>query len=237
MTSIQLFFLGLPHIVQDKRPVVALTAKATALLAYLAMLRAPASRDHLMALLWPESSVEAARKNMRNTLWHIRKVTGDGIIQVDEDRLSLSDGVWVDAREFEQLVYTNPLANGKAAPAESLQTAVDLYGGPFLDTLKLAGAPEFEIWLASEQERLGQLYLHTLTALINTRQAAGDWHQMITLARQALAYDNLQEPIHRALMETHARLDQRPEALRQYGILHTTLDHELGVEPLPESLG
>ena len=41
--------------------------------------------------------------------------------------------------------------------------------------------------------------------------------------------------MYRALMEAHARLDERPEALRQYDKLHTTLASELGVRPLPET--
>ncbi|MBI3943452.1 MAG: AAA family ATPase, partial [Chloroflexi bacterium] len=235
MPSIQFFFLGLTRIIRDAQPVAAPTAKAMALLAYLAMTRTSQLRDQLMALLWPESSAEAARKNMRNTLWHIRKITGEGILQTDDDRLSLSADVWVDASAFEQLASGGAPANGKSVPVESLQAAVDLYTGPFLHDLKLSDAPEFEIWVASEQERLGQLYLHTMATLIHARQMAGDWRQVITLARQALAYDNLQEPIHRALMEAHARLDERPEALRQYEILQTTLEHELGVEPMPET--
>ena len=36
-------------------------------------------------------------------------------------------------------------------------------------------------------------------------------------------------------MEAHARLGERPEALRQYDTLRATLERELGVEPLPET--
>ncbi len=113
--------------------------------------------------------------------------------------------------------------------------ATELYRGPFLDGLSLPDNPDFEIWMTTERERFAQLHVSALTALVQARRAAGDWQTMIELARRALESDHVQEPMHRALMEAHARLGARAEALRQYDVLRTTLQRELGVEPLPET--
>ena len=101
--------------------------------------------------------------------------------------------------------------------------------------MSFGDAPEFDLWLASERERLEQAHLRALAELVDLYRAAGAWHDVISTARRALASDNLQEPMHRAIMEAHARLGERPEALRQYDTLRATLERELGVEPLPET--
>ncbi|HBY97824.1 MAG TPA: hypothetical protein DEP84_28435 [Chloroflexi bacterium] len=237
MTSPYLYFLGLPRFTRGDRTVELTVVKAIALLAYLAVTRAPQTRDHVLALLWPDSQAEAARKNLRNTLWAIRKAFGDDVLDRDNGRLSLRDIVWVDLREFENLVDTRLVGTDRSSSVSvrDRQTAVDLYGGFLLDGLTLSDAPEFEIWLATERERLGQLYLRALEALVAAHRGAANWAGMIAVARRALLFDNLQEPMYRALMEAHARLGERPEALRQYDVLRAVLDRELGVEPLAET--
>ena len=72
---------------------------------------------------------------------------------------------------------------------------------------------------------------------VDEYRAEGQWREVITIAQRALADDNLQEPMHRALMEAQARLGERAGALRQYETLRATLARELGVAPLPETEG
>jgi DNA-binding SARP family transcriptional activator len=179
-------------------------------------------------LLWAESSPEAARKNLRNTLWTIRKSLGDDVLHSSDDHLALQPDVWVDVREFEKLSELTPTI-------ENLQTAIALYRGSLLEGFIVAQAPEFEIWLTAERERLSQLHSRLLGMLVDTYRVEGNWPQVIVFAQHALAHDNLQEPMYRALMEAHARLGERAEALRQYDTLQATLVRELDVEPLPET--
>src|SRR5439155_13427613 len=113
------------------------------------------------------------------------------------------------------------------------QSVLELYRGPFLDGLSLRDAPDFELWLTGERERLAQALLRALETLVAAHRARHDWRGVIAAARTALGHDPLQEPMYRALMEAHARLGERPEALRQYAALRLTFERELGVEPLP----
>lgn len=230
MSDLELYVLGPPRLARDSQPRDLPPAKAVALLAYLALSRTPPSREAIQALLWPESFADAARKNLRNTLWALRKALGDDVLQADDDRLALREGVYVDVRHFEALA-----AGGAGAPIERLEEAAALYGGPLLDGVSPGEAPDFEFWLTTERERLEQIYLRALDALVAAQRAAGRWPEMIVAARRALARDPLQEPMHRTLMEAHARLGERPEALRQYDTLRATLSREIGVEPLPET--
>ena len=144
MSSLRFRLLGVPRFERDGDPVELTAAKAVALLAYLALADGPHPRDRLLGLLWAESAADAARKNLRNILWAIRKALGDDVIRADNDRLSLLPGIWVDVREFQQHAKS------------------ELYAGPFLDGLFLSGAPEFELWVTMERERLAQLHSRAL---------------------------------------------------------------------------
>lgn len=211
---LRLHFLGVPLIERDGRP-VELPAKAVALLAYLASADGAVPRERALGLLWAESAEDAARKNLRNTLWIIRRELGEGVVLTEGDRLALANEVWTD------------VAFPEAAP--------ELYRGPFLDGLALHEAPEFELWVTMERERLAQNFLRVTTAALRTYRARGAWHEVLAAARRGLAQDTLHEPFYRALMEAHARLGERAEALRQYDVLRGLLERELGVEPLPET--
>jgi len=257
MSSLRLRFFGVPRFERDGRPVELTAAKAVALLAYLALADDPQPRERLLGLLWAESVEDAARKNLRNTLWAIRRALGDDVILADNDRLSLAPGIWIDVREFERIAESRWQTAGPDKPTDRSQVrpgdqpadqsgqsaqpypppVTGLYAGPFLDGLILVEAPEFELWMTAQRERLAQLHLRTLEGFVREHGAVGDWRQVIAVARAALAHDSLQEPIYRALMEAHARLGERGEALRQYDILRGILERELGVEPLPETEG
>ncbi|MEW5989539.1 MAG: BTAD domain-containing putative transcriptional regulator, partial [Chloroflexota bacterium] len=220
----RLYFLGRSHIELNQQAVPEIADKGVALLAYLALTGSPQLRERLLGLLWADSAEEAARKNLRNVLWGIRRSLGSELLVSQDERLTLAEGVWVDVREFEQLVAASP------------QAAVALYQGPLLDGLALSGAPELELWFTGERERLAQLHLRALATLVNQYRGQGQWREMAAVARRALAHDNLQEPMHRAIMEAHARLGERAEALRQYDALQAILAQELGVEPLAETV-
>ncbi len=224
MSFPRLLLLGKPKFEYQDRPVELSSAKAVALLAFLAAARESQPRERLIGFLWAESTEEAARKNLRNTLWSLRKALGDDVVSADDDQLALGEAVWTDVREFERLGESDP------------EAAVALYRGPFLDGLSVSDAPDYEIWLTGERERLAESCSRALMVLVGKHRDAGNWRRVVEVAQRALAFDNLQEPMHRALMEAHARLGERAEALRGYDTLQATLDRELGVQPLPETV-
>lgn len=228
MSAIQLFFLGPAQMRREGHPPGLRAAKAVALLAYLAVTGTSQRREHLVDLLWPESLPSAARKNLRNTLWTIRKALGEGVLSYpDAEAVTLSDAIWVDVHTFETAAE-DPAGVG-------LGDAIELYRAPLLEGFALPDAADFEVWLSTERERLGLLYLRCLERLIAIHRAEADWQGVVGLARRVLVADDLQEPVYRALMEAHARLGERAEALRQYERLRATLARELGVDPLPET--
>jgi DNA-binding SARP family transcriptional activator/tetratricopeptide (TPR) repeat protein len=219
---IHLRLLGRPHAERDAQD-VELPAKAWALLGYLAASPAPQPRERILGLLWGESAEEAARKNLRNTLWTIRKQLGEDAIAAQGDSLTLGPDVSIDAPQLE----TDPLND----PAVLLER----YRGPFLDGLSLTEAPEFELWLSAARESLQQAFLRRVGDALAALSERGEWGEVAALARGTLRHDPLNEALHRSLMTALAEQGQRAEALRHYDALAQALQAELAVPPSPET--
>ena len=208
-----------------------LSKKAQGLMAHLALTPAQAqTRAHLAGLLWGDRGEEQARNSLRQTLFEIRRAlgpSGEACLRVDHERVALDGGrVVVDALELERLAGADTL--------EGLEAAAARYGGELLAGLTVKD-PAFELWLDGQRERLRELGLRVLNALLVRQGAAGQTERAIETALRVLALDPLQEAAHRALMRLHAAQGRSAAALRRYQICVEALWRELRVEPEPET--
>ncbi|GAA5526862.1 AAA family ATPase [Herpetosiphon gulosus] len=214
--DLRCYFLGQPQIFYNQTAIHLTNAKALALLAYLACHNQPQPRERILGLLWAESSSSAARKNLSNCLWQLRQQLGEGCIRSHDDRLSLGSAVWNDLQALWQLHQPD------------LQTLLNCYRGPLLDGLNLRDAPEFELWLLYERNRLHQYYLQLLEQALQT---TNDQQQKLQLASHSLSVDPLHEPFVQAAIQACLALDQRANALQYYTNFQHQLAQQLGLEP------
>ncbi|MGE5333125.1 MAG: ATP-binding cassette domain-containing protein [Nitrososphaerota archaeon] len=233
--GVQMTFLAAPHLMRNGQAVTMTSMKAIGLLAYLGAHDRPQRREHLMALLWPESPIQQARKNLRNLLWSIRDLLGPDVL-TGHETLTLGSHVHLDLVLFAQAQRDAQRKEASRQDAlECYQTMIALYQGSFLDGIALNDAAEFETWVAMTREQYHEAHAHALRVLATNHRDEGRWAEVITLARTAVMQDILQEPMYRMLMEAHARMGDRASALRQYETLRATLERELGVPPLAET--
>ena len=230
-TRLSLNLLGGFEVRLASGPAVTLpTRKAQALLAYLAV--SPGRmhpRDKLAGLLWAERGDAQARDSLRHTLVELRRVFGEGSpgLITEGNGVGLdSAAIEVDVVRFESLV--------KAATAEDLDKAAELYQGDFLQGFVLR-EPPFEEWLATERERLRELALDGLRRLVEQQATMPTSEPAIRSAFQLLALDATQEVAHRALMRLYAQQGRRAAAFRQYQTCVAVLQREMGAEPEVET--
>jgi DNA-binding SARP family transcriptional activator/pimeloyl-ACP methyl ester carboxylesterase len=204
-------------------PLTFRTQKAQALLAFLAMPPGQGHRrDKLAALLWGAMRDEQARTSLRQALYDLRKNLGSAadVLRADGETVSLDSA----AVELDVTMFT------RAASEEVPEQVALLYRGDFLDGFRIDEEP-FETWLMAERERLRELAIDALARVLSHQRKTGGLAAALRTARQLLAIDRLQEPVHRTLMRLHAETGQRAAALRQYQQCVTALQRELGVEP------
>ena len=158
-------------------------------------------REFAALQLWPDTTEERARANLRSALWRIRRL-GVDVLATSSSRLRLADGVWVDARQgLDELAAIGPGAGlGRALPFQSL----------LADLL-----PDwYEDWLMIERERLRQLSMRTLEARAARALAEGDASTAIQVALAAMAIDPLRESAHRLVIEAHLAEGNERDARR-----------------------
>lgn len=177
-----------------------------ALLAVLAMARTrPVSRDRLMALIWPDSDAEHARRLLRDSLYRLREALGEHAVPSTGDDLRLDPQfVRCDVWEFE-----DASSSGDHAKADRR------YAGPLLDGFYLTGTPEFEQWVDGERRRLADLHGASLERLAAECAKDGRWTDTAQLWRRLVALDPYNARLTVNLMQALEAAGDRAGALRQ----------------------
>ncbi|MHC4070566.1 MAG: ATP-binding protein [Planctomycetota bacterium] len=242
MSGLELRLLGAPRVENNGAPVAISRRKALALLAYLAVLDTPQSRETLAALLWPEADAKRASASLRNTLWSLKQVLGEGWSVAAGENIGLRPGSdrWLDVAEFRRLLasWTSHDHGPDEVCSECevfLTDAVALYRGDFLAGFTLPDSPEFDDWHYFETESLRRDFAGMLERLVALHTRQGELEPAIAHARRWLSLDVLNEAAHRRLMRLYAHIGQRNAALRQYRECLRILEEELGVLPQEET--
>jgi len=226
MLSVQL--LGSPQLLLDGRPLTIPRRKSRALIYYLAAHVRPLTRDHLLALFWPDQNRPAAQQVLRTTLHGLRKALGPALL-VEENTLGLASEAEVDARQFERALRS---------PGPHLQpptSVLSLYRGDFLEGFTLPDAPEFDDWISAERERYRRLAVRGFTTLAEQHEARADYPIALDALNRALEFDPLQEDLQRAAIRLHYLGGDRTGAIRRYDHLRKLLDAEMGIPPMAET--
>jgi len=212
----------------DTRPVLA-QPKRLALLLYLALARPRRfqRRDTLVALLWPELDEHRARKALSQSLFFLRRMLPEPVVQVrgaDEVGVDRSR-IRCDVVEFE-----------RAAAERRWADAVALYRGGLLAGFHVSDAPAFETWLDDERERLRELAAGAAWALARVRIEEGHLVDAERAGQRALRLVPTDESPVRDFIRALAAAGDRAAALRFFDKFATVLAEELEVAPARETV-
>ncbi|MGD2050633.1 MAG: BTAD domain-containing putative transcriptional regulator, partial [Chloroflexota bacterium] len=198
--------------------------KGLALLCYLAVSQKQQTRSFLAGLFWPDMPESQARMNLRQVLQRLKALKPYLLITRKSVAFDQEANYWLDVAAF---------AEGTAISQDipSLQEAISLYQGDFLDGFMLADAPLFEEWVLAQRAQLRETALIALQRLVAHFQEEKAYEPAISYARQLLAIEPWHEETHRDLMRLLAYSGQRSAALAQFDICRQLLVDELGVEP------
>ena len=201
---------------------VRLPRLAVAVLTYLA-LEGTTPKYRLAGWLWPDSSEEAVKANMRKLLQRLRNSTKTDLV-VGDERIELSDLVEVDAVQLSAFSFAGDYA--RVAASE----------GALLEGLEFDDCPEFDEWLLATRESFDALRRDASAAEAERLEQAGEYAQALGFARRSLELDPVSEEAHRRLMRLHYRLGDRGAALAAFERCKKILEREFASAPLPETL-
>ncbi|HWR62660.1 MAG TPA: AAA family ATPase [Clostridia bacterium] len=221
MSSIRVKLLQAPEVMKDGERVVFPFKKAEALFYYL-VVNGQASRDELADLLWGESDEETARKNLRHSIYMIRKTFNEEIITSPHKSIVMLNpevGVETDLQEF--------LGDG--------ENSLESYGGEFLKGLLVKDGEGYEEWVFRTRDHYRDLYISRLYTRLEQCGTKGDSGSLEHYAKLLISEDPLDERPYRLLMDNYARAGAYHRAEDLYRRLKQTLRQELGVAPDSET--
>ncbi len=199
--------------------------KAAALLAILASpVGKERSRQELSSLLWGQSGASAARTNLRQALFHIRKCIPQlSGLEITPESVALTAGsVITDVQAFE--------AGCAGATLTDWEHAIEAYRGDFL-----AGSAvrerSFEEWRTGEAERLAGVRLAAHERLMEAYLDSTRHADAIRVATGCLRLDPFHEVAHETLVVAHAAQGRMEFARRRYRKFADLMTAELGVAP------
>ncbi|HET6183732.1 MAG TPA: BTAD domain-containing putative transcriptional regulator [Acetobacteraceae bacterium] len=197
--------------------------KTRALLAIVALSSPrPALRGRLAEMLWSRRPEEQARASLRQELHRLLETlapAGPDVLQVTRDHVGLRPGAaWIDVEEVMRATVEHPAALG-------------LLEGDLLEDLDGLD-PTFDMWLATERERLRDRGRALAERLLAEKD---DPESTIPAAQRLLAIDRAHEGAWRALMRAHAARGERGMAIQAYDRCRAVLADLLDAAPSQET--
>ncbi len=187
--------------------------QTNAVLAYLATYSAQRhSREDICRLFWEDAEAENARASLRQATLRIRKYSPlftQALVTDDSTLCLLKENLETDLALFEANARKGMLEQDPCRSAQLLQSAFELYRGPFLASFQ-------DEWVLEERTRLEALF-ETLCEHLTTRlEMLGELERAIEVCTRLLQVNSLQEETHLALMRLHAKRGQGHAVKRHY---------------------
>jgi len=199
--------------------------KHLGLLVYLARSPRGRTREHLIGLLWADKPEAAARHSLNEAIRVLRRYLGDGQVDTGVGQVRLAPGaVRLDLDRLEEL-----------ATAGEWEPASRLIAGEFLEGFSIAGASEFEDWLASERSAIRTRCIEVLTRHADGLLRTGQAQEASLVAARALSLDPGSEQAVRLAMRSLVLAGDRTSALEQYEEFAARLKEQVGTTPDPET--
>ena len=219
------------RVLLDSERVASLGKRECALLAYLALspnYRQP--RRKLAALLWGDTTDEAALNSLRTSVWSVRRALGDA-----EHRFIASEGedIVLDATAFDVDALAFRRLASQSGRVE-LEAAANLYSGEFLDGLGI-DSEEFESWRRAETARCRDRAIDALSRLMSLFAECGETERAIEAGARILRLEPLHEAAARRLMRLYGESGRRGAAVHLYRALADVLRTELDAKPEAET--
>ena len=223
---LRLYTLGGCSVARDEARLEALAGqrKGLALLAMLAAAGdAGVTRETVLAYLWPESDEERARTSLKQLVHSLRQQLGEARLLLPTTTLQLNpELISSDVAEFRAAVRRG-----------DHETAVGLYGGPFLDGFHLRGADDLEHWAATERAPLASAFVRSLEALAERASARGDVRLAVDWWRRASRAEPLSVRAATGLMLALDAAGERAAALQHAREYQRLVQDEVGGPPDP----
>jgi DNA-binding SARP family transcriptional activator len=199
-------------------------------------------RERLVEMFWGHLDPVRARAAFNTAIWRLRKLLacersneGGRNLRSFGSEIILEQAPWltIDTHCFTSAVKQRTASQSVSEASERvavLESAIQCYAGPFLEG-------EDADWILEERERLHSLYVRAESELVRCYVNNGCYEDAIAAARRILSADPFREGVFRSLALLFVLNGQRANALQHYERWRTLFRAELGIDPMPQTIG
>ncbi len=242
MGKLELSLLGTPQVRHAGQVLTFPTRKVLALLIYLVVEDGLHSRDHLTALLWPESDEGRARSSFRRALAMLRQELDETaplhhlIVKGDRLGCDVTSVFGCDLQAFQAAARaTKSAAFPPHLLLEKLQDAASLYRGDFLYSFSLPDAPDFDDWVRGQRAFWHRTMEGIFDTLALVQEEVGAIGGALATAARWRQLSPFNEQVYFLLMRLHFVAGDRSAALQVYTDCKAMLAEEFHTVPAPET--
>lgn len=206
----------------------------------LANRKQPVPKDLLMELFWPEMDPEAARRNLHQAVYSLRRTLRRAhqqvkLIEFENDcyQLNPAVSVWLDVDEFQRHRQDGlRLEQARRLPEAlvAFSIAESLYHADFLEE------DLYEEWTLPHRQHLRDTYQDLAGRLSEHYYNQSEFTAAIAICRRLIRLDSCNEEAYRRLMKCYLAQGQRHLAIRQYLTCVDALKTELNITPSQETV-
>ncbi|MBQ8562349.1 MAG: hypothetical protein IJ443_00465 [Firmicutes bacterium] len=228
--------LGNMKIWTEEGTVSGVSEKGLALLALLFMEDSHQCRRYmLMDALWPDSTEDAAKYNLRYNLWTLKKhipsdASGESLLVITRDYCGINERYRYEC-DFDRV------KNGNAEDCsglEELEGFLQLFTGDFFGDCYLEGCSAFQEQIIRWRFSLENKKLVLLRKLIPLYYEEQDWNRCMELLDICEEMDPYDEEHARIRMDIYIKKGEYETAARYYRQFSQKLAIDIGVEPAEE---
>ncbi|MFV0498102.1 MAG: AAA family ATPase [Candidatus Fimivivens sp.] len=217
MAVISFKLLQMPMILLDGQQILLPFKKAEALL-YCLAIKKTISREQAADLLWDTDDSQVSKKNLRHTLYTIKRVLGiEVIVSPKKHLLTLNPELEYDI-DYDYFMKNHDFS---------------LYDGELLQGFSLKNAESFENWLEMERNEFWEYYLHQLYDVM-IQAVERDVSETEMLFTRYIKKDSLDERVYQLMMTCYQKNGLYYKGIKVYQNISKLLNTELRIAPCAE---
>lgn len=174
------------------------------------------SREDAINIFWADNDEQAARKNLRDAIYKIKKAICDDIF------LSNSKSVIEFNTDINIEIDTDNLTT---------TDILNVYRGHFLQNFMIKNCYDYENWLSEKRNDYKNIYIKSISKKVNELVNIGDFKSIQKYSSILTENDPYNEKIYRYLMKIYALSGDYNKAIKLYYDLTETLKNDLDITP------
>ncbi|WP_205666559.1 AfsR/SARP family transcriptional regulator [Aminipila luticellarii] len=231
---LNLYFLGRARIEYNGKSVVENFRNKTIALICLLIINQDKylSRERILGYLWPDSSEEAAKNNLRYNLWLIKKNIGKS--ESNEEFLFIDKELCGVNAEYDFQCDILDIMNFKPQQSDSIERLLKLknmFEGEFLEGCYYNNCEDFNEVIIFQRTRLENFKVQILKRLTELYEKESKMEECLNVLEEILDIDPYDEEVALKIIILYMKIGKRGAGVLFYNSFRDRLASRLGIQP------